>query len=192
MPRYYYGTVPALAWILNHYFYGGLHYSWLAAEFYPLETNPRSSMPYQVYGDLYWAWSRNDLHDKHLRFMREALGGGVAARLPPGISDPALVRRLRRICRRSAVAFFYPVVYRVDIDRIAAGRHVAAGSAMTGSREVLVRDLVEEEFDLLFADNVADPDFRRLVLDETHGAARTSPAEALLLLERRLMPWIRR
>jgi hypothetical protein len=192
MPRYYYGTVPALAWILNHYFYGGVHYNWLAAEFYPLETNPKSSSPYMVYGDLYWAWSRDDRYDKHLRMTRDSLGAGVVARLPRGIGDPSLVRRLRRICRRAAVAFFYPVVYRVDVERIVAARRVAAASARTGSREFLVADLAEVEFDLLFADNAGDPDFRRLVLDEAHGFARTSPAEALLALERRLLPWVRR
>jgi hypothetical protein len=103
MPRYYYGAVPALAWILNHYFYSGLHYNWLAAEFFPLETNPKSSIPYLVYGDLYWAWSRDDRYDKHLRMVRDSLRLGVTARLPPGISDLTLVRRLRRICRRAAV-----------------------------------------------------------------------------------------
>jgi hypothetical protein len=123
--------------------------------------------------------------------MRESLGIGVVGRLPRGIADPALVRRLRRICRRAAVAFFYPVVYRVDSERIPASRRVASGSAMVGSHEFLVRDLMEPEFDLLFADNVDDPDFRRLVLDETYGVARTSPAEALLMLERRLLPWVR-
>src|SRR5215212_6429451 len=121
MPRYYYGAVPALAWILNHYFYGGLHYNWLAAEFFPLETNPKSSIPYHVYGDLYWAWSRDDPHDKYLRMTRESLGKGVVARLPPGIADPVLVRRLRRIWRRAAVGLFYPMVYRVDIEHIPNG-----------------------------------------------------------------------
>lgn len=192
MPRCYYGTVPVLAWVLNHYFYGGLHYNWLAAEFFPLETNPKSSIPYLANGDLYWAWSRNDPHDKYLGMAREALAKGVAARLPQGIADPALVRRLRRICRRAAVAFFYPIVYRVDSEPIPGSRRVVAGSGATGSREFLVRDLMEPEFDLLFADNGDDPDFQRLVLDETCGVARTSPAEALLVLERRLLPWVRR
>jgi hypothetical protein len=192
MPRYYYGTVPVLAWILNHYFYGGLHYSWLAAEFFPLEANPRSSIPYYIYGDLYWAWSRRDRFDKHLGGARESLLLGVRSRLPPGIGDPALVRRLRRICRRASTAWFYPLVYRVEIGRIAESRQVSAGSALMGSREVLVRDLEESEFDLLFADNYDDPDFRRLVLDGNAEFARPSAAEALLILERRLLPWIRR
>jgi len=191
MPRYYYGTVPALAWILNHSFYGGVHFNWLAGEFYPLETNPKSSIPYHVYGDLYWAWSRDDPHDKYLRMTRDSLRLGVVARLPAGISDPALLRRLRRICRRAAVTWFYPVVYWVDSEHIPDNRRFAAGSAITGSREMLVRDLAESEFDLLFADNVGDSGFRRLVLDEVYGIARTSSAEALLVLERRLLPWVR-
>jgi hypothetical protein len=57
---------------------------------------------------------------------------------------------------------------------------------------MLVRDLAESEFDLLFADNTGDPDFRRLLLDEVYGIARTSSAEALLILERRLLPWVKR
>src|SRR5215212_4194842 len=100
MPRYYYGTVPALAWILNHYFYGGIHYNWLAGEFYPLRTSPKSSNPYMVYGDLFWAWADRDRYDKFVLQTRRSLVKGVVTRLPPGISDMRLVRRLRRVCTR--------------------------------------------------------------------------------------------
>jgi hypothetical protein len=191
VPRYYYGTVPALAWILNHYFYGRLHYSWLAADFCPLRTNPKSSNPYMIYGDLFWPWSRLDQHDKYVLQTRRSLVKGVVTRLPGGISDARLIRRLRRICNRGVLEWFYPVVYRVEIDRIDPVRRLSAGSATAGSDEYLVADLAEDEFELLFADNHGDPGFRRLVVDEVSGAARTSTAEALLVLERRLLPWVR-
>jgi hypothetical protein len=187
MARYYYGTVPALAWILNHYFYGRVHYSWLAEDFCPLDTNPKSSNPYLIYGDLTWAWSRGDPYDKFVRDSRYGLSTGVQARKTAGVTDPALSRRLRRICKRAVVDFFYPLVYRVDIDVVAPARRTVAGSGATGSRELLVEDLHEAEFDLLFADNAGDPDFRRLVVDEHSGTARSSPADALRALERRLL-----
>lgn len=186
MPRYHYGTVPALAWLLNHYFYGGLHYSWLAEEFAPLLTNPKSSNPYLIYGDLYWAFSKKDPYDKYVVQSRHALAKGVVARRTAGIADPVLGRRLRRICSKAELEMFYPLVYRVDVDRIASSRKVRAGSAASGSREVLVPDLRESEFELLFAD-FADPDLQRLILDEMYGTLRSSPVEALRTLERRML-----
>lgn len=187
MARYYYGTVPALVWILNHYFYGRVHYSWLAEYFHPLDTNPKSSNPYLIYGDLMWAWRRRDPYDKFVRGSRYGISAGVQARKTAGVTDPALSRRLRRICKRVEVDLFYPLVYRVDIDRVAPARRSVAGSGTTGSRELLVADLHEAEFDLLFADDGWDSDFRRLVVDEHSGTARTSPADALRTLERRLL-----
>ncbi|HEX8695416.1 MAG TPA: hypothetical protein VF746_23590 [Longimicrobium sp.] len=51
---------------------------------------------------------------------------------------------------------------------------------------MLIPDLAEAEFDLLFADNHADPAFRALVLDEITGpSAATSRLEALAILEGR-------
>jgi hypothetical protein len=35
MATYYYSTVPSLAWILSHYFYGRKHRVWVAEEFFP-------------------------------------------------------------------------------------------------------------------------------------------------------------
>jgi hypothetical protein len=187
MPRYHYGTVPALAWLLNHYFYGGLHYSWLAEEFAPLLTNPKSSNPYLIYGDLYSAWVWEDEHDKFVDQSRISLEGGVDAREEAGRVDPALAERLRRICQEVHVEFFYPLVYRVDVGRISPERVVTAGSGLRGSRECLIKDLQEPEFDILFSENVATPALRRLVLDERSGDARTSPVEALRTLEGRLV-----
>lgn len=187
MRRYHYGTVPALARVLNHFFYGGVHYSWLAEEFHPLLTNPKSSNPYLIYGDLYWAWAKSDPFDKYVTQVRHGLAKGVLARRTAGIMDPVLSRRLRHICAKAAVDLFHPVVYRVDMSRVQPSRVVLAGSAETGSREILVPDLHESEFDLLFAD-FRDPDLQRLVLDESSSTSRSSPVEALRTLEGRLMP----
>jgi hypothetical protein len=188
MPRYYYGTVPALAWILNHYFYGGLHYSWLAGEFYPLRANPNSSNPYVIYGQLYAAWTWTDERDKFVAHLRNALQAGVGAYEERQTLDAALARRLRVILSRASVAFFYPVVYRVDMERIPAARRAIAGSGEEGSNEFLVRDLEEAEFELLFVDNLTDPDFVRFFLDARSHPARSSADAVLTTLERRVMP----
>jgi hypothetical protein len=186
MARYYYGTVPALAWILNHYFYGRVHYSWLAECFHPLKSNPKSSNPYLIYGDLMWAWSDRDEYDKYVAQLRHGLARGALARNTAGVTDPVLTRRLKRICKTAPAAFFYPLVYRVPIDGIGPARQTIAGSGTVGSREILVTDLREHEFDLLFADDRSDSDLARLVVDEQSGTGRTSPADALRALERRL------
>jgi hypothetical protein len=143
MPRYYYGTVPALAWILNHYFYGGVHYNWLAAEFNPMRTNPNSSNPYVIYGQLYAAWSWPDERDKLVVQFRNTLQAGVDAHEERQTLSAALAERLRSICSNTSVAFFYPVVYRVDLERILPARRGIAGSGEDGSSEFLVRDLGE-------------------------------------------------
>lgn len=186
MPRFFYGTIPTLAWILNHFFYGGVHYAWLAEEFNPLRTNPKSSNPYLIYGDLYWAWSHRDTFDKFVAQSREGLSKGVWTQSLRGVIDHALARRLTSVCDDAPVDLFYPLVYRVEMSAIAEERRVVAGSALTAdSRECLVPDLREEEFELLFADNGFDATFRRLVLDERSGERRTPPEGVLLTLEGR-------
>ena len=185
MPRYFYGTVPALAWILGHYFYGGVHYAWLAEEFHPLETNPKSSNPYLIYGDLYWAWAKRDPWDKFVRDLRRSMEDGVEKQTAAGRLDDVTGARLRRICRSVGVELFYPLVYRVDSGRLDEERCLRQNSALTGSREVLIPDLAETEFDLLFTDNRDDAFFASLVVDELAGVSRTARATVLALLEGR-------
>lgn len=120
--------------------------------------------------------------------MRESLRYGVKEQHRARVISRRVASRLRTICDRAGLEYFYPVVYRVDIDAIDGARKTVAGSGVAGSREVLVSDLREGEFDLLFADNAADPDFQRLILDEGAGVRRTSAAEALSILETRLIP----
>jgi hypothetical protein len=186
MARYYYGTVPALAWILNHYFYGGVHYSWLAGEFHPLRTNPNSSNPYVLYGELYAAWSLPDELDKVVTQLRTTLRRGVIAHTRRGTLDTLLAQRLLSICKHTSVTFFYPVVYRVDVEGIPSERRLIAGSGEEGSREFLVPDLGETEFELLFADNREDADFVRFFLDAQGRPARTSIEAVLATLEERV------
>jgi len=183
MPRYYYGTVPVLAWILNHYFYGGVHYAWLAAEFYPMRSNPNSSNPYVIYGQLYAAWAWADQNDKFVAQLRLALRRGVDAHQAAQRLDPPLAERLRAMCFSTSVELFYPLVYRVDIERIPRSRRIVAGSGLDGSDEYLVPDINVGEFDLLFADNRRDPDFVRFVLDAQPHPGRASVDALLTSLE---------
>lgn len=183
MPRYYYGTVPVLAWIINHYFYGRTHHAWLAEAFHPHGENPGSSNPYKIYGLLYEPWAERDRYARFVADIRHSLSDGVEAKETTGILDGVTAARLKRICRSGSVDLFYPVLYRVSIDRIAQGRRTLANSALEGSREVLVTDLRESEFDLLFTDNVRDDYFADLVLSELQGVIRMHPMSVLARLE---------
>ncbi len=183
MPRYYYGTVPVLAWIINHYFYARTHYAWLAAAFHPHGENPGSSNPYKLYGQLYEPWAEQDAFAHPLGEYRRRLARGVRAKEQAGVLDNITAARLRRVCESASVDLFYPVLYRVEIDRIPPSRRTLANSGLQGSREVLVEDLRESEFDLLFLDNVRDEYFSDIVLGELEGAIRLHPMTALGILE---------
>lgn len=186
MPRYYYGTVPVLAWIINHYFYGGVHYSWLAGEFAPMLRNPKSSNPYLIYGDLYWAWVKRDRYDKYVITSRTTHVDVIVRKRQEGVLDQITAARLVRICSsQKIVDLFYPITYRVDIDCIPSSRRLVRNSALEGSDEVLVTDLQESEFDVLFADNAADDLFVSVVLQEMMDAAGKDPLDVLTLLEER-------
>ncbi len=186
MARYYYGTVPALAWIINHYFYERTHYAWLADAFYPYRTNPGSSNPYRLYGLLYEHWAESDEPAHSVGEYRRRLARGIEAKEKTGVLDRTTAARLQRVCDSASVDLFYPVLYRVEIDRIALSRRVVANSGLKGSHEVLVKDLREPEFDLLFLDNDRDNYFSEMVLGELHGTVRLHPMTALGFLEMRV------
>jgi hypothetical protein len=188
MPCYYYGTLPVLAWIINHYFYAGVHHVWLAAEWYPVLTNPKSSNPHLIYADLYHAWVARDGTDKFVETTRKRLRRAVRAQERRRVLDNLTAVRLRRVCLNVAVDLFYPVVYRVDIDAIAGARMERPIPVPGRSREVLLSDLREGEFDLLFADNLGDDVFEQLVLAEIEGGRQTRPQDVLALLEAERMP----
>jgi len=183
MPRYYYGTVPVLAWIINHYFYSRTHYAWLAAAFHPHWENPGSSNPYRLYGQFYEPWAERDRYAHAVGEYRRRLVEGVKVKEAAGVLDNITAARLRRVCASGSIDLFYPVLYRVEIDRIAPARRVLAGSGLEGSHEVLVADLRESEFELLFLDNVRDAYFPQIVLAELEGTIRLHPITALGILE---------
>jgi hypothetical protein len=149
MPRYYYGTVPVLAWIINHYFYGRVHYGWLADAFHPHRDNPGSSNPYLIYGQLYEPWRERDHYARFVSDYRRSLQDGVEKKEAAGVVDNITAARLKRVCEDGGVELFYPVLYRVDIDGIAPARRTLANSGLEGSHEFLVTDLRESEFDVL-------------------------------------------
>jgi hypothetical protein len=186
MPPYYYGTVPVLAWIINHYFYHGVHYAWLASEWCPLFTNPKSSNPYLIYGDLYWAWGKQDAYDKYVSATRRVHAEVIANKRDAGLLDHVTAARLKRVCAsENNVDLYYPITYRVDVTQIAPVRQFTENSGLRGSSEVLVKDLRENEFDLLFADN-PDELFVSLVASESVAAQPRDSLQVLSLLEERI------
>ena len=86
---------------------------------------------------------RLGLH-KGLRQNEPRLGSGVCARL--------LV-----VVDRIGPPFFLPIVYRVDPGAIDRSGGEQQGSGLTGSREYLVADLREDEFQVIVFD-VATPE----------------------------------
>lgn len=181
----YYGTVATLAWIFNHYFYKKTHYTWLAEEYYPYRLpNPKSSNPHLTYQDLYQPWKDRDDFDKFIQQIRLNIRKGVIAKETAGDITPADATRLKDICDKVDIVFLYPVVYRVDIEKIDKGRQKLSRSGVTaGSAEILVEDLGEGEFDILFLDFVSDKDFEAIVVNEISSPSVTS-TDAMDILER--------
>ncbi|HEV7378008.1 MAG TPA: hypothetical protein VGN95_25230 [Pyrinomonadaceae bacterium] len=192
MPKYNYGTVPAIAWLLGHFFFGCKHYTWVAGEFYPYrQSNPRSSNPYLIYQDIYEPWKEEDDHSKVINQYRINLWGAVEIKRRQGAIDDELADRLKAVCDKINLNFFYPVVCRVDISSLDLSRLKVAGSGTKGSSEYLIEDLQDMEIDnLLFLDFEADKDFNKIVTEEYYkykqsGNYRTDPNEALEILEGR-------
>ena len=188
MAKNYYGTVASLAWIFGHYFYNQEHYVWLAEEYYPYRLpNPKSSNPHLIYQDLYQPWKDKDDYDKFIQEVRLNLRKGVIAKEAetPSVITSSEATELKHICDQVDITFFYPVVYQVDIDPIASSRQTKAGSARVGSREVLVKDLKETEFEIIFLDYEMDIDFKKLVVEEISGKSSTARADALKKLRGR-------
>lgn len=186
MATYYYSTQPFLAWCINHYFYQKTHYVWVAAPFYPYrERNPRSSNPYLIYQDFYEPWKDRDIYSPYIESMRWRLMHGLNAQ--SYISDHQTISRLKLICDTIHIEFFYPIVYRVDVDAIASRRldDTKGSAADVDSNEFLITDLQEDEFDVLFAD------IDQVIIDQSllqlwAGATDTKTALSLLESERML------
>lgn len=160
--NYFYSTQTLLAWCLNRHFYQGQHRVYVAP-FYPYRLpNPRSSNPLEIYRDLYQPWRDRDEYDKTLAQVRLNLRNGVRAQEQRGVVDAYLAGELRRVCDTIDIKFFYPIVYRVDIDGIDPSRLKRAGSGLVAaSVEYLIPDLQDNEFDVLFYGTV-DSDLQEL------------------------------
>lgn len=168
----YYSTQSFLAYCINHYFYDGIHYTCAAAEFHPHRSpNPRSSNPLWLYTHYYEVWKDRDNLDNHIAQHRLNLRKGVIACHSQGCITGYRATQLKRICKDIDIIFFYPIVYRIDASRIDASRiNQTSGSAATGSDEILIADLSEAEFDILFLDFSGDNNFN----DLKHGAVGDS------------------
>src|SRR5712691_638150 len=125
---YCYSTQAFLAWCFNHYFYAGLHFAYVATAFHTYRfSNPPSSNPLDKYRSLFEAWKDNDENHSSIGQARLKIRSGVEANLGLGVIDPHTAQRLKQICDRVHVLFFYPLVYRVDINRILPHRLNVAG-----------------------------------------------------------------
>ena len=186
MPNYYYSTKCALDWLISHYFYGEIHFTYLSSCFYPYRLpNPKSSNPLLKYKDLYQPWKDADPFDNFIRGTRLNVIGGIRAKEKEKVVDAALGYALREICNKVDIAFFYPLVFRVDLDRIAPKRRVVANSGLVGSSEFLVPDLKETEFDILFLDFTGDADFTKVVTAVVRNGGYVDSYEVRDILERR-------
>ncbi|MFL6214213.1 MAG: hypothetical protein ACJ74J_10030 [Blastocatellia bacterium] len=188
MANNYYGTIPSLAWILGHYFYGGKHHMWLSAEYYPYRLpNSKSSNPHLIYQDIYQPWKDRDDFDKYIQQTRLSLRSGVITKEATGLINSSDANSLKDICDKVDIVFLYPIVVRVDLDKITdPGRLKIAGSGKRGSSEYLIEDLDDSEIDeVLFLDFKGDPAFDKLVTNEINGSSITTSWEAMRILERR-------
>lgn len=186
MAEYYYGTKSVLDWAIAHYFYGATHYTWIANCFYPYgQGNPKSSNPLLNYQDLYQPWKDADPFDKFIGSSRINLIKGIIGKEKDGTLSAAYAAALRDICDKISTLFFYPIVFRVDLDRISVERRIVANSGLRGSSEYLVRDLQENEFDILFLDFTADADFATIITDVVRGGGYVDSYQVMDILERR-------
>jgi hypothetical protein len=117
--------------------------------------------------------------------------GGVEIKRKEGVIGDALAARLKYVCDKLNVAFFYPVVCRVTLEGIAPDRLRVAGSGLRGSSEFLIEDLAELEIDaMLFLDFADDNDFQAIVNNEYYEFRQTkrfqmNQEDVLVTLERR-------
>lgn len=181
LPEYYYSTQPFIAWCLNHYFYDKTHYVFCGAPFYPYKTdNPASSNPYKIYARFYESFKDVDVFSPVITLYRQNLQLGVQSTI---INNDSLQKTLIDICDKIELTFFFPIVYRIDMQKIEMNRKIVANSGTLGSNEFLIIDLQEDEFDILFADISQETS-----LDDTHFQLLLefmSSEEALTILKAR-------
>ena len=96
----------------------------------------------------------NDQYDRFIESLRFRLVTGVTAM--SGSLGKSLASDLTVICATCPIELFYPVVYRLDVSQLPESR-LDIGKWLCGRmlapQEILVRDLAEHEFDVLFGDD---------------------------------------
>lgn len=139
-----------LAWVLNRYFYGDRHHTYLATPFHPYrQPNPPSSRPLELFQRLLEGAIDRDTYNDSIRSRRAGLHAGVSSNAPH--MGARLVGLLHWVIDHVDPLFFVPVVYRVDLDRVDPTRlDTNAGTRYTvgKSQECLVSDLDGSEFDI--------------------------------------------
>ena len=152
---YWYSTNPVLTWCFNHYFFEGVHRLWIASPFYPYRSaNPASSNPFLLYQQLYMPWKDRDDFSKVIEQYRLAARSAVLGHRAS--LSRVEVLQLSLITEEVDLELFLPIVYRVDLTRIERRRLQILGSGLRGSREYLIADLREDEFDLMLLEDAAD------------------------------------
>jgi hypothetical protein len=160
------------------YFYQQIHWTYVARPFLPYRLpNPPSSNPFEIYESLYKEWVDRDWFGRSIQQARIRIAKGIIANAEQLAIEQQ--SKLKVICERIDPLFFYPLVYRINIDTIEMDRRIISGSGLLGSEEFLIADLREAEFDLLFADYNEDSDFVRLA------EGVTTPEETMAILEGR-------
>lgn len=153
----YYSTTTLLAIAINRHVYRGKHFVYFADGFYPYgDGNPKSSNPLLIYMDLYQPWKDKDGFDKYIAQHRISLVKGVLAKKHDGLIKYNIPSDLCKIANSAKLELFCPVVYRAQFDMQSAinnNRAKIDGSGKKGSKEYLIPDLTEGEYDLLFDDN---------------------------------------
>jgi hypothetical protein len=182
LATYYYSSQTFLAWVFNHYFYDRVHWAFIGHPFYPYrEPNPVSSNPLKRYEQTYEAWFERDNFSNHMTGSRSSLRRGVQEN-STRLQQDDWSNRLQTVCEKIEVVFFYPFVYRVDIDSIPKSRLQRKNSALLASNEFLIEDLRESEFDILFWDYNEDDVINSLK------AGLLAADEVLTLMESRCEP----
>jgi hypothetical protein len=165
--EFWYSAKTALDWLVCHYGLQGRHFAWFAPEFDTYRgPNPESSNPHVLYHGYMAAWRDGDDFSALVGTKRLSLCNAIQKNVDLGLLGTLEAGELKETVEQAPISFFYPLVYRLDIETVEPGRRkTSGGSGARGSHECLILDLQEEEFDLLFAHFRDDQELKRMVLD---------------------------
>ncbi|MEQ8627106.1 hypothetical protein [Ekhidna sp.] len=110
----------------------------------------------KIYERLYCMWKHEDDLDKDLDSYRRTYEAVLTLKASENQIDANFVDKLIFMIATAHTDFFFPIVYRLDPDSISDDRKLKENSALKGSREFLVKDLKDNEFDMLFLETVKE------------------------------------